>query len=56
MKCFNQKKYEELLSCGYKFLYEQNGVYYFENNEHLTRKFSGEDVLEGTKTSTYIGL
>jgi hypothetical protein len=51
IKCFSQEKSQKLNNVGYQFLYEQNGVYYHQNNENLTVKFSNTDILEDTKYS-----
>lgn len=58
IKCFNKKKKEQLDDYGYKFLYEANGVYWFENNQNLT-KFSAENnlnILNGCKYSIYLPM
>lgn len=56
LKCFNSDKAEQLRQVGYTYLYEKNGVYYFQNNENLTIKFSSNDVLNGVKQSMTINL
>lgn len=59
IKCFSEEKLEELKLAGYKYLYENNGVYYFENNQDLTVKFSSNsncNILQNTKLSSWIGL
>jgi hypothetical protein len=56
IKCFSIKKKNQLLDAGYKYLYMNNGTYYFENNQNLTIKFSDSDILKDTKFSMWIGL
>lgn len=56
LKCFSKEKSESLILLGYKFLYEQNGVYYHENNEEITIKFSNSDTLKDIKFSTTINF
>lgn len=56
IKCFSQEKSEELKRAGYKYLYEDGGVFYFENNSDLTVKFSESNLLKDTKLSMWIGL
>lgn len=56
IKCFSNEKAESLKYVGYKFLYEQNGVYYFENNPQLTVKFSTSDLLNDTKPSLTVNF
>lgn len=36
IKCFSQNKADELTKIGLEFLYEQNSVWYFKNNEKLS--------------------
>lgn len=53
IKCFSKEKADELVSIGYQFLYEQNEVWYFNNNEKLSlpinfsksENFSDSDVV-----------
>lgn len=47
VKCFSKEKADELVSAGYEMLYEQNGVWYFNNNEELslTSNFSKSDSI-----------
>lgn len=60
IKAFSKIKSEELIEIGYKFLYESNGVFYFEDNQNLTAKFSNnsdnDNFLKGIKYSNYIPL
>jgi hypothetical protein len=56
LKCFTNDKAEQLKQLGYTYLYDKNGVYYFQNNENLTIKFSDNDILNGVKQSMTINL
>lgn len=60
IKAFSKSKSEELQEVGYKFLYEANGVFYFEDNQNLTANFTHNNenynLLKGTKYSSYIPL
>ena len=56
IKCFSQDKSNELKNAGFVFLYERNGVYYFENNSNLCKQFSKNDLLKNTKTSMTINF
>jgi hypothetical protein len=58
IKCFTQNKSKQLQEAGYKFLYESNGVFYFEDNQNITVKFSDDNsnILKDTKYSLYIPL
>ena len=56
MKCFSKDKSIELQNAGFVFLYESNGVYYFENNSNLCKQFSNNDLLKDTKTSMTINF
>jgi hypothetical protein len=55
-KVFSKKKSEVFIEIGYKFLYEANGVYWFEDDQNLTAKFSDNKILKDTKVSTWIPL
>lgn len=57
IKCFTKEKSDELIEVGYKYLYESNGVFYFEDNQNITVKFSdNKNLLKGTKYSSFIPL
>jgi hypothetical protein len=56
LKCFDEVKKNQLIECGYKYLYTSNGVFYFEENQDLTIKFSKSNILQNTKFSSWIGL
>jgi hypothetical protein len=56
IKAFSKEKSYQLLSAGYIFLYEQNGVYYYQNNNDITEKFSCSDLLKDTKFSTTVNF
>lgn len=47
IKCFSKETADELKDIGYELLYEQNGTWFFENNEQLNHisKFSKNDVM-----------
>jgi hypothetical protein len=52
--CYKENKFDELISAGFKYLFENNGVWYFENNPELnkklkfskSKKFNDDDVRE----------
>lgn len=54
IKCFTKEKFECLKEAGYTFLYEQNGVYYFESQNAI--KFNNSDLLKDTKFSTTVNF
>ena len=56
LKCFTLEKSEQLKILGYIYLYEQNGVYYHQNNESLFVKYGNTDVLKDTKYSLTINF
>ncbi len=57
IKAFSEEKSEQLKNAGYKYLYEKNGVYYFEDCDQLNAKFSNNsDILKDTKTSMWINI
>jgi len=56
IKCFSDDKYSQLLQAGYTFLYERNGVWYFNDDDKLNVNFSSSDVLKDTKLSQWINL
>jgi hypothetical protein len=56
IKCYSEEKSEELKLAGYRYLYQDNGVYFFENNKDLSVKFSNSDILKDIKFSSWIGL
>jgi hypothetical protein len=56
IKCFSKDKSNQLKNAGFIFLYERNGVYYFENNINLYKKFSNNDLLKNTKLSKTINF
>lgn len=56
IKCFTHEKSAELKLVGYKYLYESDGIFYFEDNQDLTIKFSNINILKDTKSSSWIGL
>jgi hypothetical protein len=56
LKCFTQKKSEQLKEAGYEYLYESNGIFYFQNSKELTVKFSNTNLLEDTKPSMWINF
>jgi len=56
IKCYSSDKSAQLQKAGFLFLYEQNGVYYHQNNEDLVVKFSKNELLKDTKFSSWIGL
>lgn len=56
LKCFSQEKSTQLSQIGYLFLYEQNGVYYHQNNEEITINFSNNKVLDDVKFSTTVNF
>ena len=56
IKCFSQDKSDKLKNNGFKFLYERNGVFYFENDDKLTVKFSSSNILENTKITTTVNF
>jgi hypothetical protein len=47
IRCFSKEKSDELVLKGFELLYEQNGVYYFNNNEELSLSvnFSKSDTF-----------
>ena len=60
IKCFSQKKSAQLQEAGFSFLFEKANVYYHNNNELLTVKFSdnkdndNSNILKDTKYSSWI--
>jgi hypothetical protein len=38
IEVYTTRKFEEMCDLGFNFLYEDAGVYYFENNEDLSKK------------------
>ena len=56
LKCFSKEKFQQLKDVGFLFLYEQNGVYYFENNDKLIKQFSKDNLFENTKSSMTINF
>jgi len=56
LKCFSQEKFKQLKNAGFLFLYEQNGIYYFENNDKLIKQFSKDNLFENTKSSMTINF
>jgi hypothetical protein len=54
IKCFSQEKADSLQDIGLSFLYDQHGVWYFEDNAKVTQnmrfsksedgKFSEDDI------------
>lgn len=43
IKCFSSDKVDYLKNIGFVFLYEQNGVYYFEDKDKLSKKINFSD-------------
>jgi hypothetical protein len=56
IKCFSDDKANELEMHGFIFLYKQNGVFYFENNESLTTNFSNNELFNDTKQTTTLNF
>jgi hypothetical protein len=56
IKAFTQEKSDQLQETGYKYLYESNGIFYFEDNKSLSKNFSNTDILSGTKFTTWIPI
>jgi len=56
IKCFSEEKCSNLIKSGFTFLYEQNSVFYLENNEKLNIKFSDNELFEDIKFSNTINL
>ena len=40
LKCFSQEKSDELESQGFEFMYEKSGIFYFKNNERLSKSIN----------------
>lgn len=38
IKCFSQDKADELSYLGFEYLYEQNGIFYFKNDDSKSKK------------------
>lgn len=56
IKAFSKNKSEELIEYGYKFLFEANGIYWFENNEQVIKFSDNKNLLNGTKYSSFIPI
>ena len=56
IKCFSEEKHNELIESGFTFLYEQNQVYWFEDNEKLTANFSENHGLKDIKFTSTINF
>ena len=56
IKCFSEEKSQELEKHGFKKLYSQNGVFYFEFNEKLSVKFSDNELFKDTKVTTTVNF
>lgn len=50
IKAFSQEKADSLKELGFTYLFEKQGVYWFENDEKLI-KFSEANILNDTQTS-----
>lgn len=55
IKAFSQEKANFLSEMGFSFLFEKQGVYWFENDEKLI-KFSESDLLKDTKMTNTINF
>jgi hypothetical protein len=56
IKCFSNKDYNKLINKGFCFLYEKDGIFYFENNQELITKFSKDDLMNNIKFSQTINF
>lgn len=60
IKCFSVSKKKQLEEAGFLYLFEKNGVYWFENNYNEISKFNNsdnnKDLLNGVKYSIYIPM
>lgn len=43
MTCTSESAANELIKAGFSFLYDQNGVWYFENEPELSNSFKFSD-------------
>jgi hypothetical protein len=46
IKCFTLEDKDKLINLGFNYMYEQNNVYYFENNIKVSTNFSTENNMD----------
>jgi len=57
IKCFSQEKSDSLSKLGFTFLFEKQGVFWFENSFEKIENFSSnEEILKDTKITNTINL
>ena len=56
IKCFSNEEANKLKNTGFHFLYERDGIFYFENNQNLINNFEKENTIKNVKFSSTINF